>query len=252
MQEARALAKEVIALAAADPSPRRLIVFLDSSVCVGAFAKGRSSSFRLNGIIRALSGHLILAGIELVVIWVSSGANPADHPSRGRPLPPPSPPPPSFEHLFPRRAEQWSGIELFAGAGIITKAMREAGFEMEDPVDIKNGPDYDLLDSKVFDDVVQFLVDGGSDFCWLAPPCYGHSAAQNGRKGGPLRTREKPEGIDPELPIVKLTNIFWECAIKLFKLCVRLGIDCFIEHPVTAFSWRARFGLAARRLPGVQ
>ena len=131
---------EIAKLAVADTTPRRIVVFMDSAVCVGAFSKGRSSSFRLNGILRAFSGHCILAGIELALIWISTKANPADFPSRLRSLPPPLAPPAAFRPHFNHRSISRKGLELFAGAGIITSVFREGGWAMAAPMDIKYGP----------------------------------------------------------------------------------------------------------------
>ena len=60
IQETKALTREIIRLAALDLPPRRFIVFLESAVCVWAYSKGRSSSFRLNHVLRGLARHLVL------------------------------------------------------------------------------------------------------------------------------------------------------------------------------------------------
>ena len=62
--EARALKKELRALASNVQHHRSRRVFcLDSRVVIGAWAKGRSSSFRLNGIIRSCIGLSLLSQI---------------------------------------------------------------------------------------------------------------------------------------------------------------------------------------------
>ena len=76
-------------LAASAPESRPVIM-TDSRVVLGATAKGRSSSRALNGTLRTtlpyvLGGDLYPGGIHL-----NSDANPADAPSRGRPVPAPS------------------------------------------------------------------------------------------------------------------------------------------------------------------
>ena len=91
LQEMRAIKNELRrALALGDSCARRQIVFTDSRVCVGAGTKGRSWSYRLNGILRSMLPYLCSSGISLHYVWVSTLANPADGPSRGRPLPEPS------------------------------------------------------------------------------------------------------------------------------------------------------------------
>ena len=61
---------------------RRFCVLVDSQVTLSVAAKGRSSSFRLNRILRRLDAY-VLASFSLPFYgYVSSGKNPADKPSR--------------------------------------------------------------------------------------------------------------------------------------------------------------------------
>jgi hypothetical protein len=62
----------------------RLLVLSDSTVCVYALSKGRSSSLELLPRIRAVSACQLAAGISLVPRWVPTDLNPADGPSRLR------------------------------------------------------------------------------------------------------------------------------------------------------------------------
>eukprot|EP00971_Amphidinium_carterae_P226833 4498632-Amphidinium_carterae.1 len=55
-------------------------------VAVAVVAKGRSSSSRLNRVLRQLSGLLVQHEIMLDVVWVPTWANPSDAPSRGKSL----------------------------------------------------------------------------------------------------------------------------------------------------------------------
>ena len=88
-------------------------------------------------------------------------------------------------------------------------------------------------------------------FVWLSPPCYGHSAAQNGRVGGPLRTRSQPEGVDPTLPIVQITNQLWFTALHIFQACCDVGMDVVIEHPLTSFAWRMEETINILNMPNI-
>ena len=58
----------------------------DSRVCVGAFAKGRSSSRKLNYVLRRVAGLTLSHDLTLDLVCVPTWANPADAPSRGRTL----------------------------------------------------------------------------------------------------------------------------------------------------------------------
>ncbi len=67
----------------------RVINLCDSRVVVGCFAKGRSSSRNLNHRLRSCMPWLLASNLQLVNLWVATDKNPADHPSRSKPIPPP-------------------------------------------------------------------------------------------------------------------------------------------------------------------
>ena len=95
---------------------------------------------------RATLGHIVAGGLTLALVWVSSGANPADYLSRGIPIPPPGVVPPAFAHLM--QPSTWrcaAGLEIFAGLGAITAACRAAGHMMLDPWDVRLGSQFDVL-----------------------------------------------------------------------------------------------------------
>ena len=49
---------------------QRLLVLLDSRVVVGAASKGRSSSWRLNRLLRELGGWCLAVGFLIEYLWV--------------------------------------------------------------------------------------------------------------------------------------------------------------------------------------
>jgi len=61
---------------------RRVVVLLDSSVWLGAAAKGRSSS-QLNRLLKKAAALTMAGNLQLHLIMVPSEDNPADLPSRG-------------------------------------------------------------------------------------------------------------------------------------------------------------------------
>ena len=61
----------------------RVFLLCDSTVAVGALAKGRSSARALTSLCRRYAGLSLCFGIEISLIWVSTEINPADGPSRG-------------------------------------------------------------------------------------------------------------------------------------------------------------------------
>ena len=72
---------------------RRLVAY-DSRVTIGVAAKGRSPSRALNHEQRRTMPYLVGPDIQEGALWVDSKRNPADYPSRGRPLPQPQTPAP--------------------------------------------------------------------------------------------------------------------------------------------------------------
>ena len=63
----------------------RLLTLCDSTVCVGAVAKGRSSSSEVNWLLRTFVFELLFAGVQLGLLHVGTDSNPADAPSRNLP-----------------------------------------------------------------------------------------------------------------------------------------------------------------------
>ena len=61
----------------------RVVVLLDSRVVIGAVAKGRSSSTRLNRVIKQIAALCFVGGLVLHLVFIPTEHNPADHPSRG-------------------------------------------------------------------------------------------------------------------------------------------------------------------------
>ena len=89
LQELRAIKNEVRQLVHDGVENTRVVNLSDSRVCVGAWAKGRSSSHKLNHLLRSCMGLLLGGRIRLVNIWVDTHSNPSDAPSRFRPMEPP-------------------------------------------------------------------------------------------------------------------------------------------------------------------
>ena len=65
----------------------RVVNLCDSRVVVGAFAKGRSSSRNLNHKLRSCIPWLLVSDLRFTNLWVPTNKNPADFPSRNKPIP---------------------------------------------------------------------------------------------------------------------------------------------------------------------
>ena len=87
LQEMRALKAEVKDQSINGKPGRRVLNCCDSRVVTGAYGKGRSSSNKLNGIQRSTMGYSLAGRLRVCNIWVDTHSNPADHPSRFRPIP---------------------------------------------------------------------------------------------------------------------------------------------------------------------
>ena len=80
--------------------PGRHVVLVDSRVVAGAYGRGRSSSKQINRILRQMLGWSLVGMKDIVLIWVQSCMNPADHPSRGVSIPLPSKNDPILSNIF--------------------------------------------------------------------------------------------------------------------------------------------------------
>ena len=232
LQEMRALKREVIKLAGDPKNAHTIFLFFnDSRVVCGALGKGRSSSYKLNGIIRTIIPHIILFGISLGLLWVETESNVADYPSRFRLLPPPCPAPRWLRRLGVQDISEWVGIEVFAESGQITLAHREAGVPMLDPWCFERI-------STSFDGHLEELMRGGQvRWAWLAPPCGSFSPLRNLDVGGPLRRKGVPEG-DPHNLEVQLGNSQWRWSLHLMSLLIEAGGFVFLVHPKNSVAWR--------------
>ena len=98
--ELKMVRAELIDLVKQSSSPCRAILLVDSRVVAGAWGKGRSSSKQINRILRSMLGWSLIGQKSLHLVWVQSSKNPADHPSRGAPIPEPPENPPILDELF--------------------------------------------------------------------------------------------------------------------------------------------------------
>ena len=120
----------------------QILCGIDSRVTLGCWVKGRSSSVWLNQIIQGSLGWQILGRKTLHPFWVPTDKNYGDHPSRDRPVPPPTIPAEGLSPLaVPERsaprtkrgltARSCLGLEVFSGEGLLTVNLQVAGFEMD-------------------------------------------------------------------------------------------------------------------------
>ena len=233
LQELRALARELKQRSVGKPvAGTELVCLLDSQVVVGCLGKGRSSSYRLNGILRGMVGYQLFLDTKISPVWVGTKANPADHPSRGKAIPPPSPAPAWLLPLLDQCEDVKKGLEVFSGTGVFSASHKKEGVEMFRPFDILNGPSGDCFNPLID----KFIVDGKVSFCWIAPPCSSFSPLRNLDREGPLRPKDNPLG-DPSHPDVREGNRLWARALEIAYLCIKHSVPWTIEHPRRSKAW---------------
>ncbi|CAE7846871.1 unnamed protein product [Symbiodinium microadriaticum] len=203
LQEARALKRELVRLAGKLNSYGMIQLCLnDSRVVVGAVAKGRSSSFKLNGILRSLVPFLILGGVSFAMLWVETHSNRADHPSRRELLPAPRVPPP-WLGAFGLKAVvlQKPGLEIFTVSESLTlKAHERVGWKMLPAITVRDA--------------------------WNAMDCTWDNTIAN-RAISFLWTAEQPEGDEAD-PKVAVGNLLWRQALLLAWQAHLVGDHAFI------------------------
>ena len=82
LREALAALALIVRLAISGLPPARILLLVDSSSLLGAFAKGRSASSLLNKMCQALAAVESVADSRTLLAWVRTNLNPADEPSR--------------------------------------------------------------------------------------------------------------------------------------------------------------------------
>ena len=81
------LREEIKARVSSGRGSCRVVNLCDSRVVVGAYAKGRSSSCQMNFRLRSCAAWALAGDISITNLWVDTHSNPADYPSRGKPIP---------------------------------------------------------------------------------------------------------------------------------------------------------------------
>ena len=139
---ARAAKKVLVAECQKSLKPLRIVNGTDSKVSLGAFAKGRSSSKALNHILRGCLGWAVMGRKQFKQFYVNTHDNPADDPSRGRPVRKPKPMPENLEHLIlPQCNEGDSSVsglvcqECYAGKAGLSRELGSQGLATSEPME---------------------------------------------------------------------------------------------------------------------
>ena len=252
LQEGLAVVRQLRSLASGGIRNVRIPFLNDSRVCVGAFSKGRSSSRAMNRILRECLPFRIMFGLCSVFLWVSTKLNPADEPSRGKPLRARKRMSPEMQRLYlenrcgksklwtPRRGKMF--LECYAGAGGLSQAMRANGFSATSVEAFPNGvfcPEYDLDKEELVAGIEQDILNGFTYYLHLGLPCASWciiSTINHGtrRKTSPLGGAQ---GMEP-LPRETRGNKQLKNAIRLIRACGVSGCFWSLENPESSFVWQ--------------
>jgi len=225
----------------------------DSRVGLGSWAKGRSSAGRLNSIWRECLSLCIFGRKRLLQFWLSTHENPADEPSRHKPVRQPKQvvssvvsnliTPQRTPHKLSKKGpcrDKFFCLEVFAGMGMLTKALEAQGLGVGIPMEaFPSGsvyvPLHDLSDSAVVSHLFHNISQGVYYYVHFGLPCSSWSILQSLFNDG-TRTRERPEGTQ-ELEREILGN---KLAKSVARLCNALHrANCFysIENPRSSYVW---------------
>ena len=223
-----------------------IICLVDSEVALGAISKGRSSSYKLNGILRGSVGYLVALDISLKLIWIPSGCNPADAPSRFEEQKERLDMPHWLASHFEPQVDNIKGLEIFSGSGTLTACCVSEGLPMFHPFDTLHGEAFSAFAERID----RWIVGGLVAFVWLGPPCKSFSSLRYMDKGGPLRPTGNPEGNE-EVPEIKIGNELWRRALAIADLCYQCNVPFCIEHPRNSVAWKWNKTCELQHRPGV-
>jgi len=227
--------------------PEKLACGIDSRVLLGAWAKGRSSSTKLNGLLRSTLGWRILGQKEQACFWLASADNPGDDPSRLADVRAPDRSSPIGCKLAapgsPADACGLEGlgglcVEIFSGSGRLTVALEMLGLFVDVPVECwKAGryhPEHDLLREEVFELWKERFDSGSFIYAHFGLPCKSWSVIQQLNHGS--RSRSNPGGSHLSKKELEGNLLAWRTA-ELCKILHRRGAYFSIENPRLSFVW---------------
>ena len=233
--------------------PLRLVNSSDSAVSIGAWAKGRSPSYRLNSRLRKAVDPQVLYRKQISNAKVSSKGNPSDDPSRLVALRKPDPCPKWLQKLSepqPTIAVPWhyrrylggACRECFAGCGALSAALARKGCWVEPALEacphkrtyIRSS---DLGWADVRNRLKAEIRSGFLRYAHFGLPCKGWASAN--RLNGGTRRKHCPDGGPDLLPREATANFQGTCVVELCVLLHRHGGFFTIENPGYSDFWNS-------------
>ena len=233
--------------------PLRRANGVDSTVALGAWAKGRSPAYRVNNQLRRTLGTTVLGRKQLVNFKVDTKANPSDDPTRGvelraakrkpkwlRDLVEPEPPlavPAGYRKILGGACK-----ECFSGSASLSKAWAWKGLWVEPPLEAYPSKRCYIRSSDL--DQVDVRLRLGAEiraglirFIHFGLPCKGW--AQANRLNGGTRRADCPDGGSQPLPRELVANRQGAYVCELCQLIDSVGGGFFIENPGYSDFWRS-------------
>ena len=116
-------------------------------------------------------------------------------------------------------------LEIFAGAGGLTAAVRKAGLDTISACDIDSASShvrsFDLLSNSSFKEIKKLIKRQKVRWLHLAPPCKTFSRARRRdrwAKVKKLRSATKPQGFEPKPRLVREANLLASRSAQLSRL----------------------------------
>ena len=150
-------------------------------------------------------------------------------------------------------------IEVFAGTARLSKVAKDSGFQVL-PVDKTSArasqiyiAQYDLADPDALQNLLDLIKEEKQKIVaiHLAPACGTASKAREkklvtlAKQGfkipGPLRSQQKPMGLDGLEGLDKVrtetANLVYSASAQIINLCINLQILCSVENPENSLFW---------------
>ena len=233
--------------------PYRRANGVDSTVALGAWAKGRSPAYRINNQLRKTLGTTILGRKQLVNFKVDTKSNPSDDPTRGvelrqskrkprwlRGLVQPEPPiatPEQYHAILGGACK-----ECFSGSASLSKAWARRGLWVEPPLEAYPAKkvyirlsDLDQVDVRLR--LEAEIRAGLVRFIHFGLPCKGW--AQANRLNGGTRRAHCPDGGPQPLPRELVANMQGVYVCQLCRLIASVNGGFFIENPGHSDFWKS-------------
>ena len=220
----------------------------DSNVALGAWGKGRSSSFLLGGQLRVSLGWALLAQITIANFRIGTKHNPADDPTRDAVLRTPTVKPPWLAKAaratpmpahpslrFPRHLRRCR--ECFAGRGGLSQALRGVGLRVGVPIESHPSKGVTVLDHDMERFEVLYRMQYEIELCLYVYLHFGLVCSTWGRAGrlnGGTRTLSAPAG-DGSLPREVRANLIATWVARLCLLIMASGGYFSIENPIDSY-----------------